>query len=147
MARGFIVKTVVLTCSDRRLWEKIFSLFETLIKAHMAAFLAVPGSSKRLFDYWSRETIDEMETIAKDWAERIIIVGHSDCKAYKSLPLESQYEDMRRAVKFCNANYREAEVILVWATVDEKENVELFKVRFDEEKVPSFSLLKSIKDI
>jgi len=113
----------------------------------MVAFLAVPGSSKRLFGYWSKGTIEEMETVARGWAERIIIVGHSDCKAYKTLSLEAQYEDMRRAVNFCNANYREAEVILVWAAINEKENVKLFKVTFDEEKVPSFSKLKKLQDI
>lgn len=141
------MKTVVLTCSDRRLWEKMFSFFRKLTKAKKVAFLAVPGSSKRLFGHWSKGTIEDMEIITKDWAERIIIVGHSDCKAYKPLPLESQYKDMRHAVNFCNANYREAKVVLIWAAIDEKENVELFKVIFDEEKVPSFSLLKRLEDI
>lgn len=122
----------------------MFSFFGKLIEAELVYFLAFPGSVKILRN--GPCTGEIVEKIGSLGVKKIILVGHSDCLAYKKSSRERQHADMRYAVNFCTANFRNADIYAIWAEIEEKGSVRLTKMTF-REKTISFSPVINLSDI
>jgi|GEM_PF-3148793 len=122
----------------------MFSLFEKPIKNKLLHFLAIPGSVEILRNKECSEKIGEkIELVGPN---KIILVGHNDCLAYRNSSRKRQHNDLRAAMNFCTANFRNADIVAIWAEIDEKENVRFLKITFREETL-SFSPIINLSDI
>ncbi len=122
-------EAVVLTCIDFRFWKETLNFIENELGIKSFDFPSLPGSAKAINESEGDDLAMKCISVPFDLhdAKKVVIVNHGDCGAYggagehESIEAEQEFhlEELKKAEKKILDKHREAQVILVYARLNE----------------------------